>query len=93
MARRRASASGLAAAFVREHSSRSSPSEDVRAFSTRRASAEASTAAASDTAAACWADSSPALAAAATAGSVSRRRAISMASLAWLTDVPVVRAR
>ena len=92
MARRRASASGRAAALVLPHSSRSSCSDDVRAMSTSRASAPPSTLAASATAAAWGADSSPALAAARATGSVSSRRAVSSTSPAWLTELPVVRA-
>jgi hypothetical protein len=93
MARRRASASGLAAAFVRAHSSRNSPSEDCRAFSTKRASAEGSTAPASATAAICATDNPPARAAAASAGSFSRRCAAASVSAASRTEVPVTLAR
>ena len=49
--------------------------------------------AAAATAEACGADNSPARAAAATAGRLPRRRAVSRTSPAWPTDVPVVRAR
>lgn len=93
MDRRRASGSGSAAARVRAHSSRSSVNDEVCAFSSNRDSAPGSTVAAAATAAACWAESRPDRAAVATAGNCDSRRAVSMASITWPTDVPVVRAR